>query len=30
LPFVGAIAGPDLPVGATQHTRVDRFRGIGP
>jgi Flp pilus assembly protein TadG len=30
LPFLGAIAGPDLPVGATQHTRVDRYRGIGP
>jgi Flp pilus assembly protein TadG len=30
LPFVGAIAGPDLPVGATQHTRVDRYRGMGP
>lgn len=30
LPFVGAIAGPDLPVGATQHTRADRYRGIGP
>lgn len=30
LPFIGAIAGPDLPVGATQHTRVDRYRGIGP
>jgi hypothetical protein len=30
LPFLGAIAGPDLPVGATQHTRVDRYRRIGP
>ncbi len=30
LPFVGAIAGPDLPVGATHHTRVDRYRGLGP
>lgn len=30
LPFVGAISGPDLPVGATHHTRVDRYRGIGP
>jgi hypothetical protein len=30
LPFIGAIAGPDLPVGATHHTRVDRYRGIGP
>jgi Flp pilus assembly protein TadG len=28
--FIGAIAGPDLPVGATQRTRVDRYRGIGP
>lgn len=30
LPFIGTIAGPDLPIGATQHTRVDRYRGIGP
>jgi Flp pilus assembly protein TadG len=30
LPVIGAIAGPDLPVGTTQHTRVDRYRGIGP
>jgi hypothetical protein len=30
LPFVGAISGPDLRVGATHHTRVDRYRGIGP
>jgi hypothetical protein len=30
LPFIGAIAGPDLPIGATQHTRVDRYRRIGP
>ena len=30
VPFIGAIAGPDLPIGATQHTRVDRYRGIGP
>jgi uncharacterized membrane protein YtjA (UPF0391 family) len=30
LPFVGAIAAPDLPVAATQHTRVDRYRRIGP
>ena len=29
LPFIGAIAGPDLPIGATHHTRVDRYRGIG-
>jgi hypothetical protein len=30
LPFIGAIAGPDLQVGATHHTRVDRFRRLGP
>ncbi|HZD72252.1 MAG TPA: hypothetical protein VFA45_26040 [Actinomycetes bacterium] len=30
LPFVGAVAGPDLLVGATHHTRVDRYRGLGP
>jgi hypothetical protein len=30
LPFLGAIAGPDLPVGASHHTRVDRYRRIGP
>ncbi|HZD70048.1 MAG TPA: hypothetical protein VFA45_14435, partial [Actinomycetes bacterium] len=30
LPFIGAIAGPDLPIGATHHIRVDRYRGIGP
>jgi hypothetical protein len=30
LPFIGAIAGPDLPIGATQHTRVDRYRRTGP
>jgi hypothetical protein len=30
LPFVGAVAGPDLPVGASHHTRVDRYRRIGP
>jgi Flp pilus assembly protein TadG len=30
MPFVGAIAGPDLQVGATHHTRVDRYRGLGP
>jgi hypothetical protein len=28
LPFVGAVAGPAVTVGATQHTRVDRFRGL--
>jgi Flp pilus assembly protein TadG len=30
VPFVGAIAGPNLRVGATHHTRVDRYRGLGP
>ena len=30
LPFIGALAGPDLQVGATHHTRVDRYRGLGP
>lgn len=30
LPFIGALAGPDLPIGATHHTRADRYRGIGP
>ena len=29
LPFLGAVAGPGLTVGATHHTRVDRFRGLG-
>jgi Flp pilus assembly protein TadG len=28
LPFVGAVAGPGLTVGATHHTRVDRYRGL--
>ena len=28
-PFLGAVAGPGLTVGATHHTRVDRFRGLG-
>ena len=27
LPFLGALAGPGLTVGATHHTRVDRYRG---
>jgi hypothetical protein len=27
LPFVGAVAAPNVTVGATQHSRVDRFRG---
>ena len=29
LPFLGAVAGPGITVGATHHTRVDRFRGPG-
>ena len=29
LPFLGVVAGPGLTVGATHHTRVDRFRGLG-
>jgi hypothetical protein len=29
LPLLGAVAGPGLTVGATQHTRVDRYRGLG-
>jgi hypothetical protein len=29
LPFLGAVAGPGVTVGATQHTRVDRYRGLG-
>jgi hypothetical protein len=29
LPFLGAAAAPSLTVGATQHTRVDRFRRLG-
>jgi hypothetical protein len=29
LPFLGAVAGPGLTVGATHHTRVDRYRGVG-
>ena len=29
LPFLGAVAGPGLTVGATHHTRVDRYRGLG-
>jgi hypothetical protein len=28
LPFVGAVAAPSVTVGATQHSRVDRFRGL--
>jgi hypothetical protein len=29
LPFLGAVAGPGVPIGATHHTRVDRYRGLG-
>jgi hypothetical protein len=29
LPFLGVVAGPGLTVGATHHTRVDRYRGLG-
>jgi hypothetical protein len=29
IPFLGAVAGPGLTVGATHHTRVDRYRGLG-
>ena len=29
LPFIGAVAGPGITIGATHHTRVDRFRGLG-
>jgi hypothetical protein len=29
LPFLGAVAGPGIVIGATQHTRVDRYRGLG-
>ena len=29
LPFLGSVAGPGLTVGATQHSRVDRYRGLG-
>jgi Flp pilus assembly protein TadG len=28
LPFLGAVAGPSLTVGATHRTRVDRYRGV--
>jgi hypothetical protein len=28
IPFLGLVAGPDVPVRATHHTRVDRFRGL--
>jgi hypothetical protein len=29
LPFLGAVGGPAVTVGATHHTRVDRYRGLG-
>jgi hypothetical protein len=29
VPFLGAVAGPGITIGATHHTRVDRFRGLG-
>jgi hypothetical protein len=29
VPFLGVVAGPGVMVGATHHTRVDRFRGLG-
>jgi hypothetical protein len=29
LPFLGALAAPGVTVGATHHTRVDRYRGPG-
>ena len=29
VPFLGAVAGPGVMVGATHHTRVDRYRGVG-
>jgi hypothetical protein len=29
VPFLGAVAGPAVTVGATHHTRVDRYRGLG-
>jgi hypothetical protein len=28
LPFLGAVAGPGITIGATHHTRVDRYRGL--
>jgi Flp pilus assembly protein TadG len=30
VPFVGAFAGPGIEIGATHHTRVDRYRGLDP
>jgi hypothetical protein len=29
VPFLGAVGGPGVTVGATHHTRVDRYRGLG-
>jgi hypothetical protein len=29
LPFLGAVTGPGVTVGATHHTRIDRYRGLG-
>jgi hypothetical protein len=29
LPFLGAVGGPGVTVGATHRTRVDRYRGLG-
>jgi hypothetical protein len=29
LPFLGAVAGPGVRIGATHHTRIDRYRGLG-
>ena len=29
LPFLGEVAGPGVTIGATHHTRVDRYRGLG-
>jgi hypothetical protein len=29
VPVLGAVAGPGVTVGATHHTRVDRYRGLG-
>jgi hypothetical protein len=29
LPFLGSVAGAGITIGATHHTRVDRYRGLG-
>ena len=29
IPFLGVAGGPSVTIGATHHTRVDRFRGLG-